>query len=108
MVVALLWLSSSSFAQEANNYELESITKEMNNIRAKRDWVKSVPEENTIAITEGWYELVDQKLAILASRKRSIIKTQTGKRWISIEEFDGAPVEKQQAILSDTNYIVEQ
>lgn len=80
-------LSSVSFGQ-SEDPEIQNLTNQMTTLREKRDWVKSDPEENTLALQNGWYDMVEKNLSQLASKKRAIYLEQTGKRWISIEEFE--------------------
>jgi len=107
LLSVILLFSSNIFAQYNNTEEIQQIDEQIESIRIKRDLVKNSPEEDSIAITQNWYILMDKQLAQLTAKKRKIIMDQTGKKWVSIEEFNDAPEKKKMILLSDDSYIIE-
>lgn len=93
---------------ELNVEKIQLIDEKINTYRIKRDYIKSNPIEDSIAISENWYQMINNELGILFNAKRNIIQYETGKRWISEEEFNLIPAKKQDLILNNPDfYIVE-
>jgi hypothetical protein len=106
--ITVFLLASNSFGQTSNSDLIENVSSQIESLRIKRDWAKSTPKEDSIAIAQGWYEKVEIQLAELFDKKRNLIKTETGKRWVSIEEFEAVLDKKKSVLLADENYIIEQ
>ena len=110
LVITVLVLSFSVITYSQLNYsdEVQKISKQIESIRVKRDWVKTDPKEDSIAVSEGWYVKMDGQLKDLFDQKRTLIKTETGKRWVAMEEFEDLPQGKREMMANDPRYIVEQ
>ncbi|MBD3638087.1 MAG: hypothetical protein HUJ25_12105 [Crocinitomicaceae bacterium] len=87
---------------------MQAINDQIEAIRSKIEKVKADPTEHQIALDEGWYEDMNANLKKLFDKKRVIIKDQTGKTFVSIEEFDAFPPEKQDKLLQSDRHIIEQ
>ena len=116
ITIMLSFLVNYSIAQfnnsinqiELNVEKIQLIDEKINTYRIKRDYIKSNPIEDSIAISENWYQMINNELGILFNAKRNIIQYETGKRWISEEEFNLIPAKKQDLILNNPDfYIVE-
>jgi hypothetical protein len=104
--VLFVLVSTFSFSQQTES--LESLNAQIESIRIKSDLIKADSLENEKAIEVGWFKTMKSQLAKLTHKKRKIILEQTGKKWFSIEEFQEMPFEKQQMVLNDANYLIEQ
>jgi len=97
-----------TFSQVNSSEEIQKVSQQIESIRVKRDWIKNDPKEDSIAVSEGWYEKMDGQLKGLFDQKRTLMKTETGKRWVAIEEFQDLPQGKGEMMANDPRYIVEQ
>lgn len=99
---------STAFSQTSYSEEVNQVSSQIDGVRSKIVWVKSVPQEDSIAVAQGWYEQMGLQLDKLTDQKRNLIRTETGKRWVSIEEFEETSTEKQAILIADQTYIIEQ
>lgn len=107
-LIALILFSLNGISQSNQNLDLANVESQIQSFRAKIEHVKSSPSENTEAINSGWYNDMRTALNKLFDQKRNIIFTQTGKKWLSKEEFEEVPEKKKQIIINDSNFIIEQ
>lgn len=107
-IILALCFYVMTYSQENYSEEVQKVSQQIESIRVKRDWIKNDPVEDSIAVSEGWYIQMEGRLEVLFEKKRSLMKTDTGKRWVSYEEFEKLPQEKREMMANDPRYIVEQ
>jgi hypothetical protein len=108
MLVIFMSISNFTTAQNTPEQELESIENQIEAIRIKRTHVQNDPSQHSQALTDGWYGMVTESLKRLADKKRIIVLDQTGKNFISLEEFEMYPQDKKDKLLISPNHIIEQ
>ena len=110
-LVMILTFSNATLSQittGSSEERLKKLNAQINALRAKRDFLKSDPVQDSIAKSVGWYSSTHSSLGELISEKTEIIKSTTGKTWISLEEMQEMYPEKLQVILSSSDYIIEE
>lgn len=88
--------------------KLKSIDAQILSQRTKRDWIKGNPEEDALAINEGWYEKNAETLKILFNQKRTIIREETGKDFVWIEKYENSSPETKIKMMDESKFIIEQ
>jgi len=106
-VILAMSFSVMTFSQTNYTEELQKVSSQIESIRVKRDWIKNDPVEDSIAVAQEWYAKMEDQLDALFDKKRNLIRNETGKRWVSIEEFEEIKVKKQQILLADDNFVIE-
>ena len=107
LFLGILFFSSQIFAQEIEPSELDKVSFKIESIRAEIESVKSVKDENGLPVDKDWYKKLDKALRVLTDKKRNLIREQTGKKWVSIEEINKMPEEKKLIKMADPNCIFE-
>lgn len=87
--------------------KLKSIDAQILSQRTKRDWIKGNPEEDALAINEGWYEKNAETLKILFNQKRTIIREETGKDFVWIEKYENSSPETKIKMMDESKFIIE-
>lgn len=93
---------------DAHITELTSLDSQINSIRVKWNYVKNNELEDAGALQTGWYDDMRKHLWQLFSKKRAIIRLETGKEFFSIEEFGELSPEKQQVVIDANMSLIEQ
>lgn len=112
LLLSLLHMTFLSFGQSESQQEIDSlklsqIDTEIENFRVKREYVKSDPYEDSVAVSEDWYLFVEKQLILLFDKKKQIILSMTGKQWVSLEEFEAKTEEEKAQISANESYLIE-
>ncbi|MFT6504038.1 MAG: hypothetical protein ACJASQ_004178 [Crocinitomicaceae bacterium] len=99
-------ISYDSYSTE-HKAELVRIDSHINALRVKIEWVLSVPEEKKSAEASGWFTTIRNTMDELSEEKRIIIREETNKEFISIEEFADLSILDQKKVIDEGNSIVE-
>lgn len=105
--LAFFFLSFNAFSQVSQQTELDIINHKIESLRTKRNFVLNNPSEKAEAEQSGWFDEIDQHLNLLFGEKREIILSQTGKIFVSIEEFQLLPSDKQNSLVTSPKHILE-
>ena len=103
------YLSYGQNPTQAHNdsIKLNNVNLKIDAVRTKRDFIKSDPVEDSIAVAQNWYAQNEEQLMRLFDTKKQIIASLNGKIWISKEEFETLPQEKKDILLQDSAYLIE-
>ncbi|MBD3636311.1 MAG: hypothetical protein HUJ25_03135 [Crocinitomicaceae bacterium] len=107
LITVSVWGQNMSQA-DADSIKLVQVDADIEAYRVKIEFVKSDPQEDSIATANGWYSEMNRKLDRLFDRKRQIIQSLYGKKWMSKEKFDTLLPEEKEFFMNNENYIIEQ